>query len=45
MAAGGEIGRRGKEGGERLCDEFLDRLSGLINKENVDLILSEQEGM
>ena len=37
-----------EEGGEdrrHLCDEFLDRLAGLINKDNVNLILSEQEGM
>ena len=29
----------------RLCDGFLDRLSGLINRDNVDLILTEQESM
>lgn len=29
----------------RLCDGFLDRLSGLMNKENADLILSEQDNM
>ena len=34
-----------KERAGHLCDGFLDRLSGLINKENVHLILSEQDGM
>lgn len=33
------------DGRGHLCDGFLDKLSGLINKDNVDLILSEQEDM
>ncbi|CAI7998447.1 KxDL motif-containing protein 1 [Geodia barretti] len=42
MAASAEVSKE-REG--HLCDGFLDRLSGLINKENVHLILSEQDGM
>lgn len=46
MASSGEEGFTGGGGeGEHLCDGFLHKLSGLINKDNVDLILSEQESM
>ena len=37
--------REGEGEGGRLCDGFLDRLSGLINRDNVNLVLAEQETM
>lgn len=42
MASGGESE---DEEQEWLCDSFLERLASLINKENVQAILSEQERM
>ena len=51
MAAGGERPGAGSQGGgqeeegEWLCDGFLDKFAGLINKGNVQAILSEQDNM
>lgn len=35
----------GEEESVYMCDGFLHKLSGLINKDNVNLVLSEQEAM
>ena len=43
---GGSALESGKDEGKgHLSDAFLDKLAGLINKDNVNLILSEQEAM